>query len=178
MVECALKGQKICVLVLLLLQSVICCGISIPRALPWADIFLPLWGVPSPCQSHLALNADGWVGTRDDEIFLPYTSKKTLQKMYRKIRKKSSARAGKPNAARGVGQRRTRCLQFPHAKLPNTTGGIWQKNTRELTGQQDRVTLSLLSVGKFVLANRLSEKETRFKPLFCVQGRKVPPDQK
>ena len=54
-VECALKGQKICVLVLLLLQSVICRGISIPRALlrsggcsggkagrPWADILTAL----------------------------------------------------------------------------------------------------------------------------------------
>ena len=71
-VDFALKGQKICVLVLLLLQSVICRGISTPRALlrsswcsggkagrPWADIFLPLWGVPSPCLSHVALNADG-----------------------------------------------------------------------------------------------------------------------
>jgi hypothetical protein len=60
--------------VLLLLQSVICRGISIPRALPWADIFLPLWGVPSPCQSHFALYADGWEGAGDDEIFLPDTN--------------------------------------------------------------------------------------------------------
>jgi hypothetical protein len=58
-VDFALKGQKPCVLVLLLLQSVVCCGIPTPRALPWADIFLPLWGVPSPCYLHLALNADG-----------------------------------------------------------------------------------------------------------------------
>ena len=40
--EFALKGQKVCVLVLLLLQSVICRGISIPRALPWADILSAL----------------------------------------------------------------------------------------------------------------------------------------
>ena len=73
-VDFALKGQKLCVLVLLLLQSVICRGISTPRALPWADIFLPLWGVPSPCHLHLALNTDGWEGARDDEIFLPDTN--------------------------------------------------------------------------------------------------------
>ena len=30
-------------------------------------------GVPSPCYLHLALNADGWEGARDDEIFLPDT---------------------------------------------------------------------------------------------------------
>jgi hypothetical protein len=62
--------------VLLLLQSVICRGISIPRALPWADIFLPLWGVPSLSQSNFALNADGWEEARDDEIFLPDTNDK------------------------------------------------------------------------------------------------------
>ena len=30
-------------------------------------------GVPSPCYLHLALNADGWEGARDDEIFLSDT---------------------------------------------------------------------------------------------------------
>jgi hypothetical protein len=125
MVECALKGQKLCVLVLLLLQSVICRGISTPRALPWADIFLPLWGVPSHCQSHFALNADGGKGARDDEIFLPDTSKKNFTK---KVSKNKEIAIG---ACRET-KRRTRSLSTPHAKFAISPREVAQHHRRNL----------------------------------------------
>ena len=42
----------------------------VPRALPWADSLMPLRGVPSPEQSHLARSADNIEGAYNDEKLL------------------------------------------------------------------------------------------------------------
>jgi hypothetical protein len=46
-----------------------------------------LWGVPSPCQSHFGVYADGLEGARDDEIFLPDTNNKNNSKESRSLRR-------------------------------------------------------------------------------------------
>ena len=63
--------QKHWVLALLPLWGVIYPYGSVPRALPWADCFLPLQGEPNPRQLQLALNADGVEGAGNDEIISP-----------------------------------------------------------------------------------------------------------
>ena len=55
---------------LLPFQGVIYTYVLVPRALPWADSFLPLRGVPRPEQSHLALSADNIEGADNDEKLL------------------------------------------------------------------------------------------------------------
>ena len=49
------------------------------------------------------------------------------------------------NAACGTDQRRTRRLQFPHAKLVNAPRGIWAQSTQYLTESRAASVLSLLS---------------------------------
>ena len=51
-------------------QGVIYTYVLVPRALPWAGSFLPLRGVPSPEQSHLALSADNIEGADNNEKLL------------------------------------------------------------------------------------------------------------
>ena len=90
----------------------------------------------------------------------------------------ASTRAEKTNAARGVGQRRTRSLQFPHARFTYPAGEIQQKSTQSLTRHNTGFVLSLHYARNSVLGNCLSKGETRFKPLFFVRGSKVPPERK
>ena len=64
------ERAKALILLLLPFQGVIYTYVLVPRALPWADSFLPLRGVPSPEQSHLALSADNIEGADNDEKLL------------------------------------------------------------------------------------------------------------
>lgn len=86
--------------------------------------------------------------------------------------------AKKSNAACDVCQRRLRCLELPRAKLAIAPRGICAKSTLRFATSIVAFVLSLLSPSKHLFANRRFQRETRFKPLFSVQGRKVPQEQK
>ena len=82
------------------------------------------------------------------------------------------------NAARDVGQRRTRSWQFPPVAFPIAPRGNWQKSMQYLPFQPSLLVLSLHLRSKRLFANPRFQRETRFKPLFHVWGRKVPPKEK
>ena len=82
------------------------------------------------------------------------------------------------NAARDVGQRRTRCLQFPPVAFPIAPRGNCRKSTRHLSFRPSLLILSLPLHSKRLFANPRFQRETRFKPLFYVWSRKVPPKEK
>ena len=82
------------------------------------------------------------------------------------------------NAARDVGQRRTRCWQFPPVAFPIAPHGNWRKSTRHLSFRPFLLVLSLHLPSKRLFANHRFQRKTRFKPLFYVWGRKVPPKEK
>ncbi len=79
--------------------------------------------------------------------------KNSLQKLRRKTRHLPARHRGKENAARDVGQRRTRRLQFPHAAPVNPAGGIWRFSTLNSTFPCAEVILSLPSSSKRLFAN-------------------------
>jgi hypothetical protein len=104
--------------------------------------------------------------------------KNPLQKKCLKIGNKEMSLAKKSNAACDVCQRRLRSLELPHAKLAIAPCGICAKSMLRFATSIVAFVLSLLSPSKRLFANRRFQRETRFKPLFSVQGRKVPPDKK
>ena len=79
--------------------------------------------------------------------------KNPLQKMCRKTGRLAMRRVSETNAARDVGQRRTRRLQFPRVEMPNPAGGIWRKSTRNLSTQPSPIVLSLPLSSKCLFAN-------------------------
>ena len=104
--------------------------------------------------------------------------KNPLQKYSRKMRQLGTPHEGISNAAREVGQRRTRSWQLPHAELANAPQGNRPQNTLRFAIWRMVIVLSLPVSSKCLLANNHSQRETQFKPIFCLQGRKVPQEQK
>ena len=104
--------------------------------------------------------------------------KNPLQKYSRKMRPLGTPHEEISNAAREVGQRRTRSWQLPHAELANAPQGNRPQSTLRFAIWRTKIVLSLPVSSKSLLANNHSQRETRFKPIFCLQGRKVPQEQK
>ena len=79
--------------------------------------------------------------------------KNSLQNLKRETRHLPARHIGNENAARDVGQRRTRRLQFPLAASVNPAGGNWRFSTLISTFPCAEVILSLPPSSKHLFAN-------------------------